>query len=66
VSKKKKVFNFRVRIDPRGKPFKTMQVFRVPAVDECEAEFELKRMFKHFAYHHGWGAGYTVKEIKAA
>lgn len=63
---KNKVFRFRVRIDPRGKPFKTIQVFRVPAKDECAAEFELNRMFKHFAAHHGWGLNYSVKEIQAA
>lgn len=56
-------FWFKLRIDPRGRPFRRTQVFSVPAKSEVEAEFELRRMFRFFSDYHGWSRNYLVKEI---
>jgi hypothetical protein len=45
-----------VRIDPRGKKFKQLQVFEVRAKSKDAAEAELVRVFHRcFAIYHGWG-----------
>lgn len=59
----KNKYRLKVKIDPNGKPFKTIQFFELRARNEHKAETEFTRMFKYFSGSHGWGSGFEIINI---